>query len=58
MGCWGVGLVGVSSVGREGHVHPGRLGAHSRGVASNEAEEAVASSLFCARTCTRIGDII
>ena len=30
----------------------------SRGVASNEAEEAVPSSLFCARTRTRIGDII
>ena len=29
----------------------------SRGVASNEAEEAVASSLFCARTRARIGDI-
>ena len=29
-----------------------------RGVASNEAEEAVASSLFCARTRARIGDII
>ena len=27
----------------------------SRGVASNEAEEAVASSLFCARTRARIG---
>ena len=31
---------------------------HSRGIASNETEEAVASSLFCARTCARIGDII
>ena len=30
----------------------------SRGVASNEAEEAVASSLFCARTRTHIGDIV
>ena len=29
-----------------------------RGVASNEAEEAVASSLFCARTRARIDDII
>ena len=29
-----------------------------RGVASNEAEEAVASSLFCARTRAHIGDII
>ena len=30
----------------------------SRGVASNEAEEAVATSLFCARTRAHIGDII
>ena len=29
-----------------------------RGIASNEAEEAVASSLFCARTRTHIGNII
>ena len=29
-----------------------------RGTVSNEAEEAVASSLFCARKCARIGDII
>ena len=28
-----------------------------RGVASNEAEEAVASSLFCVRTRARIGDV-
>ena len=31
---------------------------HSRGIASNETEEAVTSSLFCARMCARIGDII
>ena len=31
---------------------------HDRGVATNEAEEAVASSLFCARAHVRIGDII
>ena len=30
----------------------------SRGVASNEAKEALASSLFCARTHACIGDII
>ena len=29
-----------------------------RGVASNEAEEAVASSLFCAKTCACIGNMI
>ena len=29
-----------------------------RGVASNEAEEAVAFSIFCARARARIGDII
>ena len=28
------------------------------GVASNEAEEARASSLFCVRTHTRIGDVL
>ena len=28
------------------------------GVASNEAEEAVVCSLFCARTCTHIGNIL
>ena len=28
------------------------------GVASNEAEKAVVSSLFCARPCTRIGNIL
>ena len=30
----------------------------SRGVASNEAEEAVASSLFCVRTRRSIGDVL
>ena len=30
----------------------------SRGVASNEAEEATASSLFCARARVRVNDII
>ena len=38
---------------------PGQQSVHVvKGVASNEAEEAVASSLFCARTQVRIGDII
>ena len=34
-----------------------QISIHTKGVASNEAEEAVASSLFCARTRARIGDI-
>ena len=28
------------------------------GTASNEAEETVASSLFCVRTCARIADVL
>ena len=34
------------------------FGSLCRGVASNEAEEAVASSLFCVRTRARIGDVL